>query len=346
MKQFPRSHFILSLSIVVIVALTLYLLGGCTKKDETTRNHMTGTRKNPIKYRLKWLYNASFAGDIWAREKGVFRAHGLTVKLLEGGAEQDAIKDLELGRVQFGVASADQVIRAVSEGADVLVLAQIFQKNPLQWIYNQKRLTINRPQDLKGLTIGITYGGNDESIMRALLKAYGIPTDSLTLYAVHYDYNPFWKGEVDLWPVYRNTEGIILQKKMQKANWKAGFFIPDRFGIRFVANSLITSGRIYREQPALVKEFTQAVIEGWQAAMDPANLATAARIVHRFDTDTPLAIIKQQLTSTRTFVTPEGKWPMGRIDRAAWAQTLGIMSSQGLIKREIKLAPLLAGPPP
>ncbi len=345
MKRFLEVHFILPLSTIIIAALLTCILGGCTRKDKPTRGHMTGTRERPIKYRLKWLFNASFAGDIWASEAGVFRDHGLTVKLLEGGAEQDAIKDLELGRVQFGVASADQVIRAVAEGANVVVLAQIFQKNPLQWIYNKERLTINTPQDLKGLTIGITYGGNDESIMRALLKAYGISTDSLTLYAVHYDYNPFWKGEVDLWPIYRNTEGIILQKKMQKANWGAGFFIPDRFGIRFVANSLITSGRIYREQPGLVKEFTRAVVEGWQAAMDLSNLDTTARMVHRFDSDTSIAVIKEQLISTRTFVIPQGKGPIGRIDRAAWAQTLGIMSSQGLIKREIKLAPLLAGPP-
>ncbi len=52
-----------------------------------------------------------------------------------GDPERDAIRELELGNATFGVASADQVIRARAKGAPVVVIAQLFQINPLQWIY-------------------------------------------------------------------------------------------------------------------------------------------------------------------------------------------------------------------
>ena len=87
-----------------------------------------------VTYRLKWLFNVSVLGDLYAREMGIFKKAGFDVTVKEGGPERDAIRELELGYADFGVASADQVIRARSKGSPVVVLAQIFQVNPLQWV--------------------------------------------------------------------------------------------------------------------------------------------------------------------------------------------------------------------
>ncbi len=342
----PRTSF-KTLTIWIIFLLCFI---GCTSNEapqfETEDNTTSPKDSGPVIVRLKWLYNTSVAGEIWAQESGIFKAHGLTVKLREGGPEQDAIKDLELGRAHFGVASADQVIRAAAKGAHVVVLAQIFQVNPLQWIYAKDHLTIKKPQDLKGLCIGVTYGGNDEAILSALLKMYKIGPDDLKLYAVHYDFNPFWKGKVELWPIYRNTQGIILQKKMAQTGKQAGFFNPNTFGIRFVANSLITSKKVYTEQPQLVRVFTEAVLEGWRDAMDPELELKVAEAIHRLDPDTPIPVIRKQLAETRTLVVPESPKAIGTIDTKAWKQTADILMTQDLISQEVDITSLLAEPPP
>ena len=244
----------------------------------------------------------------------------------------------------FGVASADQVIRATAKGADVVVLAQIFQVNPLQWIYAKDKRAIVKSQDLKGLCVGVTYGGNDEAILSALLRMYKIRPDDLELYAVHYDFNPFWKGEVELWPVYRNTQGIILQEKMAQTGKQAGFFNPSTFGTRFVANSLITSKKVYREQPQLVRIFTEAVLEGWRDAMDSGLELKVAEAIHRLDPETPVSVIQQQLAETRALVVPESPRTIGTIDTRAWKQTADILMTQGLISREVDITSLLAEP--
>ena len=80
-----------------------------------------GEKKQPLEevaYRLKWLFNISVVGDLWADAHGNFARNGLKVTVKPGGPEKDAIKELEIGHAQFGVASADQVIRAVSKGFD------------------------------------------------------------------------------------------------------------------------------------------------------------------------------------------------------------------------------------
>ena len=101
-----------------------------------------GTHKasaaDEVSYRLKWLYNASVIGDIYAEAGGFFAKRGLKVAVKQGGPELNAIRELELGHAQFGVASADQVIHAYEKGSPLVVIAQLFQINPLHWIYRSE----------------------------------------------------------------------------------------------------------------------------------------------------------------------------------------------------------------
>ncbi len=326
----------------VILLFILCSISSCSSEQKTDMSAKAGKPvPEHVTYRLKWLFNASAAGDIWAEKAGFFRAAGLDVTLREGGAEQDAITDIEMGRAQFGTASADQVIRAVSKGAGIAVLAQIFQKNPLQWIYfRHMDRGIKTPYDLKGLTIGITYGGNDEAVFSALMKKYNLSADDLNLYAVHYDYAPFWRQEVDLWPVYRNTEGIVLKRKMEKNGQNAGFFDPARYGINFVANSLITSRKICDSRPLLAARFTKALLAAWSDALSEKNISNTAAALKSLDPDTPVSIIREQLASTRYFVLKDNI-ASGRIDRKSWEQTELIMRKQGLIKHGVDLSQVL-----
>ncbi len=295
-----------------------------------------------INYRLKWLFNISSAGDIWADVHGHFKARGLTVTVKPGGPERDAIKELELGHAHFGVASADQVIRAVSKGAPIVVLAQIFQVNPLQWIYRPDKMTIKSPENLKGKIIGVTFGGNDETIMRAILAKHAIDESEVEFFSVRYDYTPFYQGNVDLWPIYRNAQAVIIGKRLLDAGEQIAFFNPHEAGITFVANSVVTTQKILNEHPETVKKFMDALLAAWKESMDPSNHVKVIETVHRFDVDTPKEIIKQQLEITRELTVPFGDFAIGgkffgKIDLPAWKDTERIMLDQKLIPNPVKI---------
>jgi NitT/TauT family transport system substrate-binding protein len=299
----------------------------------------------PVAYRLKWLFNTSVVGDLYADVQGAFAGHGLKVMVKEGGPERDAIKELELGYAQFGVASADQVIRAVAKGSPIVVIAQLFQVNPLQWVYRTDKLVLDSPEAIrsfcKGKTLGLTFGGNDETIMRTLLAKLGITEASVNVYSVRYDYTPFYEGKVDLWPVYVNAQGIIIQDKLEKAGERVNFFNPDAFGVKFVANSVVTSQKIFSEQPDIVNKFRTALIEGWQEAVAPENNEKAISVLRQFDKDTPVEIIRRQLAATRGLIKPEPESIIGRIDVKAWKQTEQIMLDQKLISGPVHLDKIL-----
>jgi NitT/TauT family transport system substrate-binding protein len=293
--------------------------------------------KAQLTYRLKWLFNTSVVGDLYADRQGLFEAQHLQVVVKAGGPERDAIKELELGYADFGVASADQVIRAIAKGSPVVVICQLFQINPLQWIYRTDNITLDRLSDLKGKKIGVTFGGNDEAIMRTLLSEGGIGERDVTLFSVRYDYTPFYRKQVDIWPVYRNAQAVILAEKLQTEGETVGFFDPSRFGVRFVANSVVTSRRMVENNPDTVKRFLAALLEGWRQALAPGNHETAIAVLQAYDKDSSLEILTRQLAATRQIVAPETDFPIGAIDKNAWRQTERIMHAQGLITEAVDI---------
>jgi NitT/TauT family transport system substrate-binding protein len=332
----PESHTYRHLKLIwVVVWVSCWMFGG---NIAAAGQHLT--------YRLKWIRNMSTAGDLLSDQQGYFRDEGLEVDVKPGGPERDPIRELELGYADFGVASADQVVRAMAKGSPVVVVAQLFQVNPLQWIYRREGFTIKRPEDLRGKTIGVTFGKNDEMILRALLDQSGIPTSQIHLYGVRFDYTPFFKGLVDLWPVYINTQGVQIGAKLKAAGEPVGFLNPAEFGIRFVANALVTTQTTLDKRPDVARRFVRAVLRGWRQFMDPANSERVVSVVRQYDKDTPADIMRRQLAVTRQLVQPNPDIAVGTIDRQGWQQTESIMLQHHQIVKSVhvlqRLIPLLS----
>jgi NitT/TauT family transport system substrate-binding protein len=80
----------------------------------------------------------------------------------------------------------------------------------------------------------------------------------------------------------------------------------------------------------------------WKESMDPANKEKVIETVHRFDRDTPIEIIREQLEITRNLTVPFGDFAkggefFGKIDPAAWKDTEKIMLDQKLIPQPVKI---------
>ncbi|MGW8195800.1 MAG: ABC transporter substrate-binding protein [Desulforhopalus sp.] len=285
-----------------------------------------------LRYRLKWLFNASVAGDIYGDVYGYFEREGLKVAVKQGGPEKNAIKELELGQAEFGVASADQVIMALDKGAEVVVLAQIFQVNPMQWIYRTQLPPITDLSQLKGKNIGVTFGGNDESILNTLLAKGGLSREDVRLHSARFDFTPFLTGEVEIWPVYRNSQGVILQSRLQAEGEDVRFLNPAEFGVNFVANSVITSKKIVETRPEAVDKFLRALLAAWSDAMNPANEERTLAAIAARDEGNTADIQKRQLEATRKLVQAD---PFGAIDVQAWKQTEEIMLNENQIRAPV-----------
>jgi NitT/TauT family transport system substrate-binding protein len=303
-----------------------------------TTNAQAGEK---VVYRLKWLRNVSVVGALYAETHNLFEKAGLDAEVKAGGPERDAIRELELGYADFGEASADQVLRARAKGAPVVVIAQLFQVNPLQWMYRPEEMRINNLTDLKGKVIGVTFGGNDETIMNTLLAEAGLDSSDVKLFSVRYDYTPFYRRQVQIWPVYRNAQGPLIEAQLKKAGETAAFFNPAEFGVKFVANCVVTESRALAEKPELVKRFLAALLAGWQQALDPNNQEETIKTLQKYDPDTPRPILEKQLHITRELIQPSTSLAIGTIDEKGWEQTERIMRTQKLLPTEVDLKAIL-----
>jgi NitT/TauT family transport system substrate-binding protein len=297
--------------------------------------------EDKVTYRLKWVINMSTAGDVFAADEGYFKEVGLAVEIKPGSPESDPIRELEMGQAQFGVVGADQAINALAKGSPLVVVAQLFQVNPLQWMYFEDKTKITSLADLKGLSLGVTFGKNDEIIMRTLLAQAGIKDNQVELYSVRMDYTPFYQKRVHLWPCYINSQGVQIGGKLKAEGEKVGFFNPAAYGIRFVANSVITSQGIMEKQQDMVKRFVTALLKGWRHAMDYSRADRTVDIVQRYDKDTSRPVLKAQLDVTRDLIKPQHDTNIGAIDVDAWKQTEQMMLTYKQIKKPVRVTQIL-----
>ena len=328
-----KAIFIAIIALVVVGAILSTLL-------QFTQNRSLEERT----LRLKWLANVGFIGELYADTYGYFINDSLSIKVLPGGPEHDAIRELETGDAHFGIASADQVIKAREKDADVVVIAQIYQQNPVQWIYRSDSMIVNKPMDLKDKVIGITIGDNDQNIMLALLKKYNIDTISTTLRPVQFSFIPFTKGDVQLFPVYRNTQGVELKRQLENDGENVAFFDPSLHEVNLVANSVVTTSRIVRDERALVIKFLRTLLRGWHDSLLEENeeLAFKAMMIHAKATghpDTLKSIILDQIKETRKLVLPEGfnSLSIGKIDTNGWKMTEAILKKRGIIQKNVNI---------
>ena len=228
----------------------------------------------------------------------------------------------------------------------MVVIAQLFQVNPLQWIYRSENLDIKGVQDLKGKVVGITFGGNDETIMRTLMAKAGITEKDISIFSVRYDYTPFYQKRVDIWPVYRNSQAPILEKKLGDLGESVAYFNPAAHGVKFVANSVVTSNRMVESHPDVVEKFTKALLQGWEEALEPANEEQVLNTLKQFDKDTAADIMRKQLVITRSLIKPFKDTRIGAIDLEAWQQTEQIMLEQKQIAGPVAVEKVIRKPFP
>jgi len=100
---------------------------------------------------------------------------------------------------------------------------------------------------------------------------------------------------------------------------------------------VVTTQKMLEERPETVKRFMQALIQGWEEALDPANKGKAIETVMKYNQETPEAIVRQQLPATRILMLPSAGVKFGQIDVAAWKQTEEIMLAQKVIEKAVNI---------
>jgi len=122
------------------------------------------------------------AAPLWAtKEFGLFTKYGLNPDLVMISGSAPGTQALVGGSTHFAQTDGTAVIAAISQGADIVLIAAAVNKFPFSLV-TQKN--IRQPSDLIGKKVAIVaFGGAHELSMVQAFKEWNIPRQSVTLLA-------------------------------------------------------------------------------------------------------------------------------------------------------------------
>jgi len=311
--MFKNRLRLISSTLLVVLALMSGLLTGCGSKAKPAE----------VSLQLKWLHQVQFAGNYIAEQKGYYADENLTVTLKPVDFEQQlSVEKVLSGDSDFGIAAAEEVVVARSEGKPVRAVAVIFRVVPNVFLATPDS-GIQSPQDLVGSKIALAPGSST-IIYEAMMDQLQIDRSQIEEIPVNvWDLWECW----DIAPVCSNysTNGPVI---LDQAGEDYGLIWPSDYGISWYGDVLITTDKMIAEQPDVVERFVRATLKGWQQAISNPDLATEATLTYDAELDKNFQMAAMK-ASIPLIDTGEGK--IGLMRPEAWQQINDILADQGII---------------
>jgi NitT/TauT family transport system substrate-binding protein len=250
----------------------------------------------------------TFTGELVAQAEGYFG--GDSVAVLEGGFETDPIKTVGSGADDIGVAGAERVLKAVTEGADLVVIAEINPRSPAVFLVRDTS-AIHSPGDFRGQLVGVLTGSHTEIAYEAMIAAAGLPRSEMRELEIGYDLPAFAQGRFGVLPAFRYDEPLSLARQ------GVGFRIldPGDYGVQLIGNVYFTRRDFADAHPEVVQAFLSGVLRGWQFAFDRPE--DAINILLARDASLDRAKELQSLRIAEAYFRPDGRQLL-TIQRNAW----------------------------
>lgn len=211
---------------------------------------------------LNWVPEPEFGGIYQAKIDGTFKKNGLDVEIKPGGAGAPTWQRVAQGQVEFAVASADEVVIARSNGADVVGIFTIYQTCPQGIMTHADRglkslEEVFRSPGTLALEIGLPYG-------KFLEKKYGLGSLKRV---------PYTGGIANFLADKNFSQQCFIfsepvAAKRQGADPRT--FLVAESGYNPYTGVIITRGDLIRDNPQQVIAMIESLERGWtQYLLDP-----------------------------------------------------------------------------
>jgi NitT/TauT family transport system substrate-binding protein len=215
---------------------------------------------------------------LWvARDRGLFKKHGLDMQFILMPRNPLAIAALLAGEIDAAIVGPGHVVNAASSGADVIGIANFAQKLDYRLT---ARPEIKRKEDLRGKRIAISGPGSTSHLVTMLgLQGLGVDATQaritlLTIPGTEMNRRlALETGGVDA-TALRGAVGDLYGNKGYNSiyNFKTtGETLPQTM--------LATTRRIAAAKPQVIEAYLKTMIEAIAVTFDPANKELVTRLL-------------------------------------------------------------------
>src|SRR5258708_4180486 len=188
---------------VVVAALAIGVLGA------------KAYAADKVSVQLDYVVRGNHAIFFVAQEKGYFTDNGIEITAIQKGTgSPNAMRLVGNGNAEFGFGDLPTLAVARSQDVPVVALAAVNQHSPLGMLALSAKHKLTKPEDLKGLNIGVQPSGSAYVFLKAFLTANKMTMDDIKQSTVNAPYeNYLLLGRVDAVPGYVDAEVPELEAK-------------------------------------------------------------------------------------------------------------------------------------
>ncbi len=303
------------------VAAALFLFAGCSSKSPQAEK--ADQRLRPVAVQLNWYAEAEHGGVYQALADGTYETAGFQVEIRPGGRATPVAAEVVMGRADFAITNADDVVLFRAQGADIVALMAAMQNHP-RCILVREDSGVRSLDNLAGLTLQRQEGRGFIEFLRRAGKLEGVQEVPYHGSVSNLVGDP--KVAIQAYsfaePYLARGEGVEVRTLM-----------VSELGWNPYSSVLVTRGELIRQQPELVAKFVAATRDGWRNYLtDPSagNRAILAANQHGMTAEA----LQFGATELVTLAMPE---PMslpdvGTMTAARWQQLVSQMEEIELIK--------------
>ena len=287
----------------------------------------------PIRLALQWKPQSQFAGYYLARDKGLYRAAGLDVRLVHGSSDHPSLEMLLDGSVELATLFlTDAMIAAAApRHAGIVQLAQWVQRSNLM-LLAWKDLGIASAKDLDGQRISF-WQGSFSSSFQAFFAANGINPVPIPQY---YSVSLFLKRGVAACAAMEYNEYHRIWQSGIDGERITAFRMRD-FGLGFPEDGLYATAHWVDLNPAPARAVHKATLAGWHYARAHPEEAIDAVMAEARRAGVP-ANRPQERWMLRTildsiFVPGDAPEAVGTLDQGVFTKAARAMGAAGLLER-------------
>ncbi len=294
-----------------------------------------------VTVQLDYVVRGNHAMFFVAKQKGYFAKQDIDVTTIQRGTSSSTTMRLVgNGNAEFGFGDLPTLAVARSQDVPVVALAAVNQHSPLAMLALAAKHKLTKPQDLKGLNVGVQPSGSTYIFLKAFLAANKMSLDDITQSTVTPPYeNYLLLGRVDAVPGYLDAEVPELEAKAGGPG-SLSILQGSDFGYTVYGSGLFTSEKVIAERSDLVQRFVTAYVQAF--ADVAANPVEAADIIIKdnpeYAVKNDVLVAQLQADIKSTFFSPDTKANgLGWMTADYWEKTTKILLDQGAMKQAIKV---------
>jgi NitT/TauT family transport system substrate-binding protein len=295
-----------------------------------------------VSVQLDYVVRGNHAMFFVAKEKGYFAKQNINVTdIRRGTGSPNAMRLVGNGNAEFGFGDLPTLAVARSQNVPVVALAAVNQHSPLGMISLSSKFKLTKPQDLKGLTVGVQPSGSTYVFLKAFLASNGMSLDDIKQNTVTPPYeNYLLLGRVDAVPGYIDAEVPELEAKAGGPG-SLSFIQGSDFGYTVYGSGMFTSEKMIAEKSDVVQRFVNAYMQAFadviKSPEEAADIIIKANPEYGPKKDVLIKQIEADIKAT--FFSAETKANgIGWMNKATWESTTKILVDQGTMKQNIDVS--------